>query len=170
MSMDDMSPYAPVNALGHPFGQMINFAGIVFNGIFDRFSGVRIGFLEAGCAWLLTCLERFTRSWASHVQYDPRGRFLKLDNGETVADYIIRQINEGRIFVGIEGNELTIAEAVRVVGNKPFIFSSDYPHEVDAETCKAELEELRENPRLAQEDKEAILLRNSLRFYRLDTD
>jgi predicted TIM-barrel fold metal-dependent hydrolase len=170
MAMDDMSPYAPVNALGHPFGQMINFAGIVFNGIFDKFPGVRIGFLEAGCAWLLTCLERFTRSWASHVQYDPRGRFLKLDNGETVADYIIRQIDEGRIFVGIEGNELTIAEAVRVVGNKPFIFSSDYPHEVDAETCKAELEELRENPRLTREDKEAILLRNSLRFYRLDTD
>ena len=26
MGLDDMSPYAPVNALGHPFGQMVNFA------------------------------------------------------------------------------------------------------------------------------------------------
>jgi len=170
MLMDDMSPYAPVNALGHPFGQMVNFAGIIFNGVFDKFPGLRIGFLEAGCAWLLTCMERFTRSWASHVQYDPRGRFLKLREGETVSDYIIRQINEGRIFVGVEGNELTIAEAVRVVGNKPFIFSSDYPHEVDAETCKAELDELRKNPRLTAEDREAILIRNSPRFYRLATD
>ena len=167
MLMDDMSPYAPVNALGHPFGQMVSFAGIIFNGVFDKFPGVRIGFLEAGCAWLLTCMERFTRSWASHVQYDPRGRFLKLRQGETVSDYIIQQINEGRIFVGIEGNELTLAEAVRVVGNKPFIFSSDYPHEVDAETCKTELEELRENRRLTAEDKEAILFRNAARFYRL---
>lgn len=167
MLMDDMSPYAPVNALGHPVGQMVGFAGIVFNGIFDKFPGLRIGFLEAGCAWLLTCMERFTRSWASHVQYDPRGRFLKLRQGETVGDYIIRHIDEGRIFLGVEGNELTIAEAVRLVGNKPFIFSSDYPHEVDAETCKAELEELHENPRLAAEDKEAILFRNATRFYRL---
>jgi uncharacterized protein len=167
MLMDDMSPYAPVNALGHPFGQMVNFAGIIFNGIFDRFPGVRIGFLEAGCAWLLTCMERFTRSWASHVQYDPRGRFLKLREGEKVSDYIVRHIDEGRIFVGVEGNELTISEAVRQVGSKPFIFSSDYPHEVDAETCQAELEELQENPRLTSDDKEAILWRNACRFYRL---
>src|SRR6266705_5578563 len=137
MGLDDMSPYAPVNALGHPFGQMVNFAGIIFNGIFDKFPGVRVGFLEAGCAWLLTCMERFTRSWASHVQYDPRGRFLKLSEGEPVSDYIIRHINEGRIFVGVEGNELTIGEAVRQVGNKPFIFSADYPHEVDVETRQA---------------------------------
>ncbi len=36
MGLDDMSPYAPVNALGHPFGQMVNFAGILFNGVFDK--------------------------------------------------------------------------------------------------------------------------------------
>lgn len=165
--MDDLSPYAPVNALGHPMGQMISFAGIIFNGIFDKFPGVRIGFLEAGSAWLLTCMERFTGSWASHVQYDPRGRFLQLKNGETIADYILRHIDEGRIFLGVEGDELTIAEAVRVVGNKPFFFSSDYPHEVDAETCKHELEELRENRELKDEDKEAILNHNARRFYRL---
>ena len=38
--MDDFSPYAPVNALGHPMSQMICFAGIVFNGIFDKFPGL----------------------------------------------------------------------------------------------------------------------------------
>ena len=37
--MDDLSPYAPVNALGHPMSQMICFAGIIFNGIFDKFPG-----------------------------------------------------------------------------------------------------------------------------------
>ncbi len=65
---------------------------------------------------------------------------------------------------------MTLAEAVRVVGNKPFLFSSDYPHEVDAETCKAELEELAENTRLTPDDKEAILYRNSARFYNLAGD
>src|SRR5919205_373812 len=165
--MDDFSPYAPINALGHPMGQMICFAGIVFNGVFDKFPGLRIGFMEAGSAWLLTCMERFTGSWESHVQFDPRGRFLQLQPGEKIIDYILRHIDEGRIFVGCEGEELTISEAVRIAGNKPFVFSTDYPHEVDAETCKHELEELRENTQLTTEDKAAILYRNARRFYQL---
>jgi predicted TIM-barrel fold metal-dependent hydrolase len=168
MLMDDLSPYAPVNALGHPMSQMICFAGIIFNGILDKFPALRIGFMEAGSAWLLTCMERFSGSWESHVQYDPRGRFLQLRKGEKIIDYILRHIDEGRIFVGCEGEELTIAEAVRIAGNKPFVFSTDYPHEVDAETCKHELEELCENTQLTADDKEAILFRNSQRFYQLN--
>ena len=78
MGLDDMTPYAPVNALGHPFGQMVNFAGILFNGVFDKYPKVRFGFMEAGAGWFVNCIERFERSWNSHVQYDPRGRFLKL--------------------------------------------------------------------------------------------
>ena len=167
--MDDMSPYAPVNALGHPMGQMICFAGIIFNGIFDKFPGLRIGFMEAGSAWLLTALERFTGSWESHVQYDPRGRFLKLRDKESITDYIKRHVDENRIFVGVEGDELTLPFAVSVVGNKPFIFSSDFPHEVNNDTCKQELEELDENQRLTQEDKDGVRYRNAERFYGLGT-
>ena len=37
--MDDLSPYALANALGHPMSQMIAFAGIIFNGVFDKFPG-----------------------------------------------------------------------------------------------------------------------------------
>ena len=167
MGLDDMSPYAPVNALGHPFGQMVNFAGILFNGVFDKYPEVRFGFMEAGCGWFVGCIERFERSWASHVQHDPCGRFIKLREKESVTDYIKRQINEDRIFVGVEGDELTLPFAVSVVGNKPFIFSSDFPHEVNNDTCKAELEELDENKRLTQADKDAVRYRNAERFYGL---
>ncbi len=169
MGLDDMTPYAPVNALGHPFGQMVNFAGLVFNGVFDTYPNVRFGFMEAGSAWLVNCLERLERSWNSHVQYDPRARFLKLRENESVSDYIRRQVEEGRIFVGVEGDELTLPFAIRVVGNKPFIFSSDFPHEVNNDTCKHELEELADNPKLTTEDKEAIQYRNAERFYGLTT-
>jgi predicted TIM-barrel fold metal-dependent hydrolase len=167
MMMDDMSPYAPVNALGHPWGQMVNFAGIIFNGVFDKYPGVKIGFMEAGCGWLLTCMERFSGSWDSHVQYDPNGRFLELKKGERLKDYINRHIDEGRIYVGVEGDELTLPYAVQITGNKPYLFSSDFPHEVNAETCKLEIEELRENPSLTDADKAAILHGNALRFYGL---
>jgi predicted TIM-barrel fold metal-dependent hydrolase len=56
---------------------------------------------------------------------------------------------------------------VSVVGNKPFIFSSDFPHEVNNDTCKAELEELDGNPRLTTADKDAVRYRNAERFYAL---
>jgi predicted TIM-barrel fold metal-dependent hydrolase len=167
MGLDDMSPYAPVNALGHPFGQMVNFAGILFNGVFDKYPNARFGFMEAGAGWFVNCVERFERSWNSHVQYDPRSRFLKLRDKESITDYIKRHVDEGRIFIGVEGDELTLPFAVSIVGNKPFIFSSDFPHEVNNDTCKAELEELNENKRLTQEDKDAVRYRNAERFYGL---
>ena len=167
MGLDDMSPYAPVNALGHPFGQMVNFAGIVFNGVLDRYPNARFGFLEAGAAWFVNCLERFERSWSSHVQYDPHGRFLRLGKGESVTDYVLRHVEADRIFVGVEGDELTLPFAVRVAGNKPFVFSSDFPHEVNHATAKEEIRELRENSGLTDDDKAAILHANARRFYRL---
>ena len=38
--MDDHEPLRVANALGHPMSQMIAFAGIIFNGIFDKFPGL----------------------------------------------------------------------------------------------------------------------------------
>ena len=113
--------------LGHPFGQMVNFSGILFNGVFDKYPKVRFGFMEAGAGWFVNCIERLERAWNSHVQYDPRGRFLKLRDKESITDYIKRHVDEDRIFVGVEGDELTLPFAVSVVGNKPFVFSSDFP-------------------------------------------
>jgi len=60
--------------------------------------------------------------------------------------------------------------AVSVVGNRPFIFSSDFPHEVNNDTCKAELAELDENTRLTDHDKDAVRYRNAERFYGLASD
>jgi predicted TIM-barrel fold metal-dependent hydrolase len=104
------------------------------------------------------------------VQHDPRGRFLKFRDKESITDYIKRHVDEDQIFVGVEGDELTLPFAVSVVGNKPFIFSSDFPHEVNNETCKAELEELDENGRLTKADKDAVRYRNAERFYGLRGD
>ncbi len=167
LGMDDLNPYAPVHALGHPFGLQIAFAGIVFNGIFDKFPNLRIGFMEGGVAWLLMCLERFDRSFETHIQHDPRGEFLKLQKGERVSHYITRHIKAGRIFVGCEGSEPDIAHAIKRVGNSPFIFSTDYPHEVNSEFCRHELNEILEHEELTADDKAAVLHRNAQKFYNL---
>ncbi len=167
LGMDDLNLYAPIHALGHPFGQMIAFAGIIFNGICDKFPNVRFGFLEGGVAWLTMCLERFDRSYETHIQHDPRGEFLQLHEGEKVSEYVIRHIKAGRLFVGCEGSEPDLSHVIKKVGNGPFIYSSDFPHEVNNEFCKQEIREVLENGELTAADKEAVLHRNAQLFYNL---
>jgi predicted TIM-barrel fold metal-dependent hydrolase len=103
------------------------------------------------------CLERFDRSWETHIQRDPRKRFLALKPKQKVSDYIQGHIDAGRIFVGCEGEEPDIAHAIRRVGSKPFVFSSDYPHEVNNDFCKHEINEFLENEEIGSADKAAIL-------------
>jgi uncharacterized protein len=165
--LDYLNPYAGVHALGHPFGTMISFTGMVLNGVFDRFPGLRVAFLEGGVAWLLMMLERLDRSYETHIPYDPRGELIRLQAGERVSDYIKRKVRDGQIYVGCEGEEPTLAYAVREVGEHAWIFSSDYPHEVSPATCKHEISELLESDELSDGAKEAILHRNAERFYGL---
>jgi predicted TIM-barrel fold metal-dependent hydrolase len=167
LGLDYLNVHAGVHGLGHPFGIVISFASILLNGIFDRFPGVRVGFLEAGVAWLFMAMERLQGSYASHITDDPRGELFRLRSGQRLSDYIVGYIAEGRIYLGIEGDEPLLAHAVKTVGNAPFLFSSDFPHEVNSSTCKEEIEELLQNEALSAADKGAILHGNAERFYRI---
>jgi len=164
--MDQFNMYVPVHALGHPWGLAISCASMVYKGIFDRFPGVRVAYLEGGIAWLLMCVERLHSSHETHHQHIPADQFGPRE-GERPDKYIAQQIKAGRIYIGCETEELTMPFALKVLGNEPFIYSSDYPHEVTNQSCKHDIEELLESEELTQGDKEAILHRNAERFYRL---
>jgi predicted TIM-barrel fold metal-dependent hydrolase len=164
--MDHMNMYVPVHALGHPWGLTISFASIIYNGIFDRFPRVRIAFLEGGVAWLLLCLERLHASHETHFQYIPPNDFGVREEDDP-RKYIVQQIKEGRVFLGCETEELTMPFAIKVVGNEPFLYSSDFPHEVTNESCKRDLAELMQSGDITEDDKAAILYRNAERFYKL---
>jgi uncharacterized protein len=84
-----------------------------------------------------------------------------------VSDYIRGLIEAGRLVVGIEGGETDLAYAIKVAGPQAFMFSSDFPHEVNVQTVQKEIRELRERDEISEEAKEAILRRNAARFYRL---
>jgi predicted TIM-barrel fold metal-dependent hydrolase len=47
------------------------------------------------------------------------------------------------------------------------VFSSDYPHEVNNEFCKHEINEFVENEEISAADKAAFLHGNARRFYNL---
>ena len=168
IGLDHMNVYTPVHALGHPFGITISFAGILFNGIFDRYPGLRMAFLEGGVSWFLLCLERFDRSHETHTEYHLRREELRGPGAdEKVSEYIREHVQAGQIYVGCEGPELSLGCAVKAIGREPFMYSSDFPHEVTNESCKEEIHELLENEELTAEDKAAILHGNAQRFYGL---
>jgi hypothetical protein len=126
-----------------------------------------VSVLEGGPLWFLLALERFSRSYAAGTPMNPRGELLQLPEGQTVADYIRNLIQAGRLVVGIEGGESDLPYAIKVAGAQAFIFSSDFPHEVNTQTVNQEIAELRENEAISAEAKGAILRGNAARFYGL---
>lgn len=165
MGMDGMNVFAPAHGIGHPLAMMIGLGGLVFNGVFDRFPNLRFGFLEGGVAWLLFCIERFDSSHENFKPLEWRDELLKLKKGQSVKDYILGLIDRGQLFVGAEGDEFMLAAAIKAVGNAPFMFSSDFPHEVNIEKCMHHLEEIFENAELNEDDRNAVLHGNADRFY-----
>ena len=169
LGMDTMNVSTGANALGHPMSLAIAMAEMVLNNLFERFPGLRVAYLEGGPMWFLMALERLSRSYESSTPVNPRGELLQLLEGQTVADYIRGLIKGGRLVVGIEGGEADLPYAIEVAGNGAFMFSSDFPHEVNMHTVKKEIRELQERREISAEAKQAILHGNAARFYGLGT-
>lgn len=165
MGMDNQGVFAAVHALGHPFGLMLNFSDMLVNRVFERFENARFGFMEGGLAWFLMVMERCSGSYAAFRPTDPRGNYLKIGDDERVSDRIIEYIKAGRLFVGVEGDEPALAYAINTYGSEAFIFSSDYPHEVNKETIEHEIDELMEIEAISNGDKANVLALNAQRFY-----
>ena len=169
MGLDSFSTYYPAHALGHPFSLMIQAAGMLAHGVFERFPKLRVAFLEGGATWVPFMMDRLDRSYHDgHVQLDLEGNLLGgPKQGQKASDYFKEQLRKGRIFVGFDCDDDGLGTAVKKGGQEPFLFGSDFPHEVfDATKCRHEIDELLEREDLTQTDKEAALGGNALRFYR----
>jgi uncharacterized protein len=166
LGMDHMNVYTPVQALGHPVGLAINYGGMLFNGVFDRFPNARFGFMEGGVAWVMMAQERFERAHQTHIQYNPRGELAPAGD-KSVADYVRKHVRDGRLFFGCEGDEPLMAQAIKELGPGAFVYSSDFPHEVNNATCKKEIAAFLDNADIAADAKAAVMHGNAQRFYGL---
>ena len=168
LGMDSFNVYYPVHALAHPLGIMIQAAAMLSHGVFDRFSGLRVAFLEGGAAWVPFLMDRLDRSYNEcHQQLNLDGTPVTGPKpGESGSGYLKRHIDEGRIFVGFDCDDNGLGAAIRRAGAQPFLFASDFPHEVfDATSCRHEIDELLQREDVAAAEKEAVLSKNALRLY-----
>ena len=168
MGFDAFATYYPAHALGHPFSLMIQAAGMLAHGVFERFPRLRVAFLEGGATWVPFMMDRLDRSYhAGHVQLDLDGNLLGGPKpGQKASDYFRQQLGAGRIFVGFDCDDDGLGTAIQKGGREAFLFGSDFPHEVfDAGKCRHEIDELLTRDDLTQADKQAALGGNALRFY-----
>jgi predicted TIM-barrel fold metal-dependent hydrolase len=162
---DDFNHLAPAHALGHPFALLTALGGMVFNSVYDRFPGLRTAFLEGGSAWIMMAAERFAESYSALPTPEWEER-LQLREGTGVDDYLMDLVASRRLVIGCEGGEAHLGRAIDYLGANPFMYSSDFPHEVDAVSCRHEIDEIRELE-FKSDDIETILSENARYFYKL---
>jgi len=151
LGFDTMANFPTSRALGMPIPLMNGLAGMIAEGTLDEFPNVRIGFMEGGTAWIPLMLDRMDRE----VEYG--GLALKRSPEEYLRD--------GRLFVTCEGNERSLSYVIERVGPEPFMFASDFPHEISMDNAMEEIDEILHRDDLQEEHKQMILGENARRFY-----
>ena len=153
--LNTFTNFTASHILHHPIPLMVAMISFIYHGILDRFPNLRVAFMEGGCGWLASILDRAERDenyFDSHDQ--PRLKCIEYLAG-------------GRILIGCEGSESALACLAKQIGIRPFAYASDYPHEVDLPAAQHEIEEIAERDDLTDEEKQAVLADNAKRFFKL---
>lgn len=138
---------------------MIGFVSVVGTGILDRFPGLRVGFLEAGCQWIHFVTDRMDHRWDFVHTVRERGvPATPPGANERSLEYVRR----GSVFFSIEVEDRLLPQVIDLVGGRQLLFGSDMPHN-DRERWSART--LRERTDIADKDKEAILYDSCRAFY-----
>ena len=103
-------------ALGAPSQVMPATMAMVVDGLFDKFPGLKVVAIEAGCGWVAYAMDRLDEKY-QHFKAVSR---LEL---EKPSDYFRRNL----WFVA-EPEERTIGAMVDLVGEDRIMWGSDYPH------------------------------------------
>lgn len=141
-----------VHAIGHPFEQMIAVSSILCGGVLERYPGLRVAFLEAGCGWLPYWIERLDE------HYERRGAEMPQLVREPSSYF-----TEGRCYVSAEPEEALVPALIDMLGPECVFFASDYPHSDSAFPESVRIVEERDD--LTDEQKARILGANAAELY-----
>jgi predicted TIM-barrel fold metal-dependent hydrolase len=153
--LDSFTNFTGSHAIHHSLPLIKALTSLIYHFICDRFPTVRFAFMEGGCGWLAFLLDRMER--AEHY-HDPR---------DLPMQKAIKYLQGGRILIGCEGSEGSLAYGASRVGIEAFAYASDYPHEVDLPAAIHEIEEVAEREDISPAEKQAVLGDNARKFFRV---
>ena len=159
-----MPPYAPGSrdtwdnlflqrSAAHPWCGMRNMAALIGSGVMDRYTGLRIGTLEAGHGWLPFWMARIDEHAETVKAALPELR-------QKPSEYVL----SGRYFQSIEipeGERLTNS-VIDLLGEDLLMYASDYPH---GESWFPESATTVLGWSMPPERKRKLLWDNAVRFY-----
>ena len=106
-----------MHTIGRPVETFIQFAGLMYGGIAERFPNLRVAFLECGVGWVPYWIERMDEEWEKRQSEAP---LLK----KKPSAYM----TAGNWFYATEPEENTLPYVLEKAGEDVILFASDYPH------------------------------------------
>ncbi len=110
--------FLSAHTIDHPAEQMMALIATIVGGVFERFPGLSIAYLESGIGWVPYMMDRLDE------EVEKRGAAEAPYLTKLPSEYVI----SGRIFFGVECGEKTIPDGVRWGLENTLLYSSDYPH------------------------------------------
>ena len=141
------------HTIGFPVSNMMQMMHMTYEGVYEKFPGLKVGYLEAGCTWVPYMLDRMDEEW------EKRGWFDTPNCKKKPSEYI----TSGKIFIHAEPGERLIPQVIECMGSNRLMYASDFPH-WDHEYPDS-LYHIYGREDLTDEQKKAILRDNALEFY-----
>jgi predicted TIM-barrel fold metal-dependent hydrolase len=142
-----------MHTIGRPVETFIQFAGLIYGGVAERFAKLRIGFLECGVGWVPYWMERMDEEW------EKRGKLEAPLCKRKPSEYVIH----GNWFFAAEPEEGMLPYVIERIGEDKILFASDYPHWDGI--FPHVVSTIRGREDISESAKEKILGRNAERFY-----
>ena len=154
--------------MAHAFAQMLACSNIITSGVLERFSKLKVAFLEAGSGWVPYWMHRM-----DEYQEVAPNRWAGIT--ATPSEYI----KSGRVFFSCEPGDTDLPYFLENIGDQSMLFASDYLHfdalfpgEIghDGNPYPGTVKTLLAREDIPEKSKEKMLYENSVAFYRFGSD
>jgi predicted TIM-barrel fold metal-dependent hydrolase len=143
-------------ALRNPVELIQAVSSFCAGGVLEKFSKLRVAFLEGNCAWLPWLLYRLDERAELH------GPLADVPLSKKPSEYFLNQC-----FISMDPDEYLASDVIRRVGDDSILISTDYPH-IDAHFPHA-LDEFFAIAGLSASSRRKILWDNCARLYDVRT-
>jgi hypothetical protein len=150
---------------GHIIGMslpaQLAFMAIVGHGMLDRYSDLKVAFLEFGAEWIFYMVSRMDHYLPLDRGAHPFG--LSMPNAAILPRASVKEyVESGRIFIAAEADDSLLLQLFDLIGENQVLFSSDFPHGEGRDNAALEIIERKD---LTENQKKKLLFDNTVRLF-----
>ena len=142
-----------MNAIVHPFEQMLAVAALVAGGVLDDLPKLRVGILEAFCGWVPFWFNRLDE------YYESLAHMTKAKSKPS------EYMSGGQMYFACEAGEVMLPRVIDLIGEDHILYASDYYH-FDAK-FPGSVKAIETRKDLTPVQKRKVLSENAARFFGL---